>query len=241
MKIQLYILALIGLFSVPVHADESENLDRIEKNIAESLKSYNLDGKLTRIRTTPFENLYEVMIGPDVIYMSGDGRFVLKGDLLDLQEQKNISEEQRSLARKQILESIPAKEYIEFAPKKTEHILYVFTDVDCVFCRRLHQDVPKLNKQGIAVRYLAWPRNGVNTEAGNIMKSVWCAEDRQQALTDAKNDKPVESKECPNPVENQYKLGQMIGVRGTPAIYLEGGEDLRGYRSPEEIASIFNR
>lgn len=241
MRKQLYILALTGLLSVPAHADESENLDRIEKNITESLKSYNLDGKLTRIRSTPFGNLYEVMIGPDVFYMSGDGRFVLKGDLLDLQEQKNISEEQRALARKEILESIPPKEYIEFAPEKTEHVLYVFTDVDCVFCRRLHQDVPALNEQGIAVRYLAWPRNGVNTEAGNIMQSVWCADDRQKALTDAKNDKPVDSRECPNPVEKQYKLGHMMGVRGTPAIYLEGGQDLRGYRSPEEIASILNR
>lgn len=241
MKKPLYVFALAGLLSLPVYADESEDLARVEKNITESLKNYNLEGELTRIRSTPFGNLYEVMIGPDLVYMSGDGRFVLKGDLLDLQEQKNVSEEQRAMARKEILESIPAGEYIEFAPEETEHVLYVFTDVDCVYCRRLHQDVPELNGNGIAVRYLAWPRNGVNTEAGNIMQSVWCAEDRQQALTDAKNDKPVEAEECSNPVEKQYRLGHKIGVNGTPAIFLESGEDLRGYRHPEEIVKIFNR
>ena len=241
MKNPLYVLVLTGLLSVPAQAVESDALDNVEKNITKALKGYDLDGELTRIRKTPFDNLYEVMIGPDLFYMSGDGRFVLKGDLLDLQEQKNISEEQRAMARKEILESIPAKQFIEFAPKKTEHVLYVFTDVDCAYCRRLHQDVPELNENGIAVRYLAYPRNGTDSEAAGIMQSVWCAKDRRQALTDAKNNRPVEPRECPNPVAEHYQLGQKLGVSGTPAIYLEGGEAVRGYRPPEMIVHILNQ
>ncbi len=98
---------------------------------------------------------------------------------------------------------MPAREIIEFAPGKTDHIIYVFTDIDCSYCRRLHRDVPELNKNGVAIKYLAYPRAGIGSRAFKDMEAVWCAEDKKQALTDAKNGEAVISNECENPVEKQ--------------------------------------
>ncbi len=234
--VYLLILAVSSAAARPAYAEQAP-----EEVIARALEAFWPEVEITRISPTPIANLYEVMIGPDVIYMSGDGRFVLRGDLLDLRERRNLSEDQREEVRKAILEKLPAKDYIEFAPAKTEHIVYVFTDVDCSFCRRLHRDVPELNARGIAVRYLAFPRGGAGTRTYDVMQSVWCSSDRRQALTDAKNGKAVKPSQCASPVASHLQLGQKFGVRGTPAIYLENGQELPGYTPPDELLSIVGK
>ena len=213
----------------------AESTADAEKNIRHTLQQLAPDDTITRIGPTPFENLYEVIMGPSVIYMSGDGRFIMKGDLYDMQEHQNISENERQLARKAIFSSLSANEYIEFSPENPEHIIYVFTDIYCGYCRKLHHDVPVLNKNGLAVRYLAYPRTGIGSSSYSKLEAVWCAEDRQQAMTDAKNGKNVVSKQCSNPVANEYELGQKFGLRGTPAIYKANGEELSGYIPPDDL------
>lgn len=199
------------------------------------------DLEISRIRKSEVESLYEVMLGSEIIYVTGDGHYILQGDLLDIQQRRNLSEEQRSTARVDILQKIPEKEMIEFAPDKVKHTIYVFTDVDCGYCRRLHRDMPELNKLGIAVRYLAFPRAGIGSKAYLEMESVWCSDNRNQALTDAKAGKIVTAKKCSNPVARHYALGQSIGVRGTPAIYLEDGREMPGYLPPKELIRVLNR
>ena len=213
----------------------ANDLARAEQNIRQILTTLIPDEPVTRVRETPFENIYEVMMGPNVIYMSGDGRYIFRGDLLDLKGRSNLSENERTLARKMIFDGLSKNEYIEFSPKNPEHLIYVFTDINCSYCRKLHRDIPELNKNGVGVRYLAYPRGGMNTNAGIIMQSVWCANDRQKALTDAKNGKQIASKQCDDPVEKEYILGQKMGVRGTPAIFTSDGEELTGYMPPGEL------
>jgi len=232
----LFSCLYLCLVSFGSRADES-----VESNIVRGLNSLQPDVEISAITPTPVVNIYQVTIGADVVYMTSDGRYAFKGDLLDLEGRRNLSEEERSIARIDILEKLPEKDLIEFAPEKTEHAIYVFTDVDCSYCRRLHRDVPELNKNGIAVRYLAFPRGGVNSPAFRKMVSVWCAKDRQQALTDAKNGKSIKSTDCANPVSKQYQIGRDLGIRGTPAIYLENGTELPGYMPPKDLARVVKR
>lgn len=237
MRCFLVFFALFTCLVTPLaHADE--NLAEAEKNIKKVLGNLLPDEQVTRIRATPFDNLYEVLLGPNVVYISGDGRYIFRGDILDMQTRENKSEIERTLARKRIFNAMSKDEYIEFSPDNAEHLIYVFTDIDCSYCRRLHRDVPELNKHGVGVRYLAYPRGGIESPAFMTMQSVWCADDRKSALTDAKNGKQIPAKQCDNPVEEEYILGQKIGVRGTPAIYTENGEELSGYVPPEQLIKI---
>jgi thiol:disulfide interchange protein DsbC len=147
----------------------------------------------------------------------------------------------RSQARVDLLENIPENEYIEFTSKDSKDIIYVFTDVDCGYCRKLHRDVTELNENAITVRYLAYPRGGVRSATYKQMENIWCAEDRPQALTDAKKGRPAKASKCDNPVANQYALGKKMGVRGTPAIFLESGRALPGYLPPDELLKALGR
>ena len=215
--------------------------ERIEERLTRSLQQVFPDIEITRVSSTPIENIYEVIIGPDVVYMTDDARFILKGDLIDIKERRNLSEDVRASSRADSLKNIPESEYIEFTSKESKDTIYVFTDIDCGYCRKLHRDVPELNDNSITVRYLAYPRAGIGSSVYRRMGDVWCAEDRQQALTDAKSGRPVEANDCKNPVENQYLLGKKLGVRGTPAIFLESGRALSGYMPPDELLGVIGR
>jgi len=215
--------------------------EQVEARLIKRLQEVFPGVDISHVKSTPIDNIYEVMMGPDVIYMTDDAHFVLKGDLIDMQERRNISEAVRSQARVDLLENIPENEYIEFTSKDSKDIIYVFTDVDCGYCRKLHRDVTELNENAITVRYLAYPRGGVRSSTYKQMTNVWCAEDRPQALTDAKNGRPAKVSNCENPVANQYALGKKMGVRGTPAIFLESGRALPGYMPPAELLKALGR
>lgn len=235
MKTLRYCIFLFIFFAAAVALAE-DNIAVAKDKITRTLQIILPPGEtITGINLTPIAGLYEIALGPSVIYMSGDGRYLFRGDLMDMQERLNISEQVRSVARKKIFDNLQSSDYIEFSPAKPEHVIYVFTDVECSYCRRLHRDVPVLNENGIGVRYLAYPRGGTGSRAYATMQAVWCADDRKQALTDAKNGVQFIAKKCKNPVEDEYLLGQKIGVRGTPGIYTENGDELPGYAPPDEL------
>ncbi|GJM05269.1 MAG: thiol:disulfide interchange protein DsbC [marine bacterium B5-7] len=227
----------IGLFiSFSVIAE-----DRLDAELSLALSRLLPDVEIDDVSPTPIDGLYQVVIGSDVIYMTRDGNYVIKGEIIDLEERRNLTEEVRADSRVSILNSIKEDDYIEFSSKNMQDAIYVFTDIDCGYCRKLHMDVPELNSLGVSVRYLAYPRAGVDSAVGHEMSSVWCAKDRQKALTAAKNRESIETASCDDPVAEQYAMGQQLGVRGTPAIYLQNGRMLPGYMPPNEIIKQLER
>ncbi|MFK7916124.1 MAG: DsbC family protein [Pseudomonadales bacterium] len=176
----------------------------------------------------------------ETYYGTEDGRYLFSGDLfrLDDNDLVNLSEERRSGQRKTLLASIETKDTVVFAPnKQAKASLYVFTDVDCGYCRKLHQEVPALNAMGIEVRYLAYPRAGVGSPSYDKIVSAWCARDPQAALTNLKAGQNIKTQTCTNPVANQYDLGRQMGINGTPAIVLEDGTLLPGYMPAAQLAA----
>lgn len=234
---RLFVMFLLAVSSFAVAAADTSG---IERNIRDGLSRIAPDMEVDQVNPTPIDGLYEVVLGAEVIYMTADGRYVLRGELLDLEKQANLTQEVRADMRQQLLADLPMDNMIRFSNGKSDHVIYVFTDTDCGYCRKLHQDVPYLTDHGVEVRYLAYPRAGLDSKTYNEMASVWCADDRQAALTRAKQNEKVETRDCDNPVADQYELGRRIGVNGTPAIYLENGRALPGYVPPEQLLAILN-
>ncbi len=193
---------------------------------------------------SPMTGLYEVQVvdGP-LLYVSQDGARFIAGDLFEVQDGgqgfSNLAEVQRQQERKELIAAVKPEDMIIFAPPEPKTTLTVFTDVDCGYCRKLHNEVPELNRLGIAVHYLAFPRQGLSSPSYRKIATAWCAADRQQTLTRLKNGEKVPDKVCnPNPVAAQMLLGERIGVSGTPALVLEDGTLIPGYRPAREIAQL---
>lgn len=191
------------------------------------------DMPIAAIRPAEAPGLYTVELGDSTAYYAtADGSHLIAGDLYSVGPQgfDNRTEDLRAAKRVGMLDEVSTSDMIVFpAQGETRGVINVFTDVDCGFCRRLHREVPALNAMGVEVRYLAYPRAGLDSRSAQKLVWAWCAKDRQTALTREKNDQPIEQRSCANPVAAEYRLGQRMGVRGTPAIFLADGTMLPGY------------
>lgn len=197
-----------------------------------------LEIKVEDIRPSPIAGLYEVSSGAEVGYVSADGRFYVDGDVFDMGSKQNLTEDRRKQGRLALLAGVSDADTIVFAPKTAaRHTVTVFTDVDCVHCRRLHGDMAELNRLGIRVRYLMFPRGGPDSDAWSKAESVWCSGDRKEALTRAKRGEKIEARRCESAVAAQYELGRQLGITGTPGIITDQGEFLAGYASAAYLGS----
>ena len=189
------------------------------------------------VRTTPVAGLYEYRKGAQLLYVTADGRFGLAGDLYQLGDNTNLSDIRRRELRLALINAVPESSMVVFAPTTTpKYTITVFTDVDCGYCRALHRQISEYNRLGVKVRYLFFPRTGPNTESWEKAEKVWCSSDRRAALTQAKRDEPLKAAVCrPNPVAEQYALGQAIGLQGTPGIVTGSGDLLPGYAPPDAL------
>ena len=187
------------------------------------------------VRQSPVPELFEITFGPRIVYITSDGRYLVQGKLVDLETRTEITDERLSQLKQAALESIGADQMISYSPDKPKHTVSIFTDIDCGFCRQLHAEMEQYNKQGIAVRYLFYPRAGIGSDSYKKAVSVWCADDRQTAMDSAKAGNAVPEKSCENPVEAHYELGQEMRVQGTPAIVLADGEVVPGYVPADKL------
>ncbi len=238
----LFLLGCCFYFFLCFQASAESELDaQVRDRIRQGIEAFISDDSIINIQPTPLHNIYQVQIGLDLIYIDGDGRFALRGDLLDLQDKLNLTENWKKRQRGIMLKRMPQQELIEFAPEQAHYTIYAFTDVQCGYCRTFHRDVPELNRHGIAVRYLAFPVIGDPSFAHQLMESVWCAKDPKQALTQAKKGVQIEPLRCDNPVSRHLQLGREFGITGTPAIYSEDGTQLGGYLVPQELIKILQQ
>ncbi len=230
-----FILASMLMVS-PLHADSDT-----EKLLGSSIKKVlGEDVVINSVTETPIQGLYEIVFNDSkVVYMSANGRYVLEGDLMDLEGRQNLTENRRTEARAMGFKNIDVNQLIEYAPEKTEHVLYVYTDIDCAYCRKFHNQMKTLNDNGIAVRYLAFPRAGLGSSAYVAAESAWCADDKKSALTAAKAGKSIPPAVCDDRVAAQYEMGKAMGVRGTPSVYLADGKEMGGFIPAEELIRFF--
>lgn len=228
-------LLVTGLFSSAVLADE-------KKVIQAQLQKIIPNAPQADIQPSVIKGLYEVSVGPLVIYMSADGKYAFNGSLINLDTRENLTDIAKSKARTEAMAKIPESSMIVYPAKgEQKHFVTVFTDIDCPYCHKLHKEIPELNEAGISVRYLAYPRAGMNSPAYFKAVSAWCAKDPAKAMDDAMAGKSLEKTQCENPVAKHMQQAQYFGVNGTPNIVLDNGRLIPGYVPAKELIQIFNR
>ncbi len=193
------------------------------------------------VRPAALHGLYEVVLGTQVVYVSADGRYLLSGDLIDVAQRRNLSEERRSLIYKAAIDRVGEETMIVYAPERVKHTVTIFTDIDCPYCRKLHNEMKSYNDAGIKVRYLAFPRSGIGSESYRKTVSVWCAKDPAAAMTRAKAGQKVEERSCDNPVRRHLELVKELGVNATPTIFLEDGRRVPGYVPAQRLTEILEQ
>lgn len=229
-------LAVIGLgAAVPAVADE--DLEAVRGKISAMFDEIAPE----HVDASGIDGWYKIQKGAIVAYVSADGRYLMQGEMIDLDENVNLTERARSDARRDLMATLDDGAAITFSPAEVQHSVTIFTDIDCSYCRRLHAQIDDYLAKGIEVRYLLYPRNGPASRAWNTSEDVWCSADRQDALTAAKLDREFETKSCDaSMIQQHYVLGREVGLSGTPAIVLDDGTLIAGYLPPEALEVRLN-
>ncbi|KPA92905.1 MULTISPECIES: DsbC family protein [Pseudomonas] len=235
--IQIFAAAALALASTFALAD-----DAAEQAIRKSLDSLQLETPVESITASPLSGLYEVKLkGSRVLYASADGQFVMQGYLFQLKDGKpvNLTEKTERLGISKLINGIPVAETVVYpAIGETKSHITVFTDTTCPYCHKLHAEVPALNKMGIEVRYVAFPRQGLGSPGDQQLQAVWCSTDKRAAMDKMVEGEEIKAAKCTNPVSRQFALGQSIGVNGTPAIVLADGQVIPGYQPAAQVAKL---
>ncbi|WP_018862070.1 MULTISPECIES: DsbC family protein [unclassified Thioalkalivibrio] len=206
--------------------------DAIEERMAEVIPNAEIDS----IQETGMEGIFEVRYGTEIFYVSGDGKYLLQGNLIDLDTRDNLTQESLRGVRADMFAAIDDEELVVYSPNgDTRGVLNVFTDPNCPYCRELHQDIPQYLEAGIKVRYLMFPVLG--RDSPQIMDRIWCADDREDAMDRAKVGEKLEEIDgsCDTPQDAHMALGQQLNLRGTPALVTEDGQQMSGYQEPEAV------
>lgn len=223
---------LLVSFVFQAHA-EDDNKAAIQAKIETLLQM-----QVTSVTEAPIEGLLQVMTERGLFYVSADAKYFLHGRIFNLDEgMRNETEDALSTVRIDGMKTFK-NDMIEFKADDEKYQVTVFTDITCGYCRKLHNQVDEYNKLGITVRYLAFPRGGPSSKGFSDMESVWCAKDKQAAMTAAKAGDSVDKASCTSKVRDQYMFGQQVGVTGTPAIMLADGSMLPGYQPPEQLEKM---
>ena len=233
-RIQLLITALVTCFLIStVNADsgEGQGYDAVETKI----RSLVPNATTIAVSETPIEGILQVQINSDIVYVTADGQYLLQGQIMDIDTHANLTDQAKSGIRLSLLTDVKLDEQITFSPEQPEYDLIVFTDIDCGYCRKLHNQMKGYNEHGIAIHYMAFPRAGIGSDSYDKFVSVWCADDQKEALTLAKNGTDPVPQKCPNPIADQYELGRAVGVTGTPAMLTSDGALIPGYMPPEQL------
>ncbi len=231
----------VGGETASKQAEVSPSLEAsIRKTITEQLGPV----PIQKIKRSELNGFYEVFVSGQMIYISQDQKFLFPGPLLKVEQGQLVNLSQNSLReldrerapeRAKIIAVISEENMVVFRAPDEKYVVNVFTDVDCAYCRRLHQNMEGYLDRGITIRYLAFPRAGVGSGAYNKLVSVWCAKDRQAAMDDAKLRNKFDIKDCDNPVADQYSLTRKLGLTGTPALILSDGELISGFLEPAKL------
>lgn len=232
-------IAPLILLLAPIVLYSSDSKDT-DADIAQLKEKY---ANVDEVRPTPVPGLYELRFGYRIAYVDASGQFGFlgSGDLQDVASGENLTQSRRAEVRRELMASLDEWDTLDFMPDRTEHELLVFTDVDCGYCRRLHQQMAEYHEMGIGVRYVAFPRSGPDTDSWTTMQSIWCSDDRPAAMTSAKAGGFVPERQCDSEsVERHFELGREIGLSGTPALLTPGGELIPGYVPPIRLAAILN-
>lgn len=249
----IVVLTLFGVHSssqqetLESNATDSD-LEQKQNAVSETVRR--LGGKVQSIEETPVEDLFLVETpASEFIYITGTGKHFFVGTLYEMREDTqfpfNLTEERRNKSRWKLLQALDKDESINFTSDTTDTsdsaVVYVFTDITCGYCRLLHKDMDDYNNAGIEIRYLAFPRAGVDSPSYDYLVSAWCADDPNAAMTLLKNGKQIEQKTCESPVAEHLQLGQKMQVQGTPALILADGSLIPGYQKPAQLVQILEQ
>jgi thiol:disulfide interchange protein DsbC len=215
--------------------------DEVDVDIKKTVSNAYPDVAIDEIKKIN-NNFHEIIINKQIYYVTNDGKYLIVGNVINLDTKESITENTKMNQRLSIIDSIDMKNFMIFKPMKTDHVLTIFTDTSCPYCQKLHNEIPDLLENNIEIRYVLFSRNGNDVDAYQQLVSAWCSDDRIDALEDLfAGDILDDTSNCENPIARNFDYAGSLSVEGTPTIFLEDGRIIPGYQNYKNILAFINK
>jgi len=235
-KMKPLLFLLLVVISFPAFSEDSEEL-----KLKQKLTKMFPNEVPFEVSRTPVPGLFEIDFGDSFMYITADGQYAVKGDIIDMFSNTNLTDAKRSSTRLATLSVITDENTIIYPAKKKLTTITVFTDIDCSYCRKLHSQMQGYNDLGITIKYAFYPRAGLGSSSYKKAVSVWCADDKRKALDRAKSGQFVESRDCDNPIKLHMDVANKLGITSTPTLVFEDGQIIPGYIPPDRLLSVMKQ
>ena len=220
-------------------ANSPQDSEALGEEIIEKLRARLPQFNFGSVVETSVAGLYQIENGGRILYVNETADYIIDGSLIRVEDRANLTDSALGLLHVGLIAGVDEKDMLIYEPDEpSDRSITVFTDISCGYCRLLHEQIDELLESGLRVRYLLYPRAGLGTQAHKDLESVWCADDPQEAMTNAKSGGVIEQLSCDNPIEQHVALASQVGLRGTPLIYTDSGEQIPGYREAKALAEL---
>ena len=237
-----FLLLFCALMALPLMAADNESVNDTEiAKLELRLAAMFPEGTEYKIARTPVPGLFVVDFDDAFVYITADGQYAVKGDIINMLTNTNLTDKKRAVGRLKSMAVITDKDVITYPVKNKKTSMTVFTDIDCSYCRKLHSDMQGYNDQGIEIRYVFYPRAGIGSNSHQKATSVWCADDQQKALDSIKSGRKIETRQCSTPIVKHVEVADKLGIRSTPTLMFEDGTVMPGYITPARLALILKQ
>lgn len=226
-RIRLIAIAIAMAFQTSLWAESDPVLERLETLVGTESAPV--------VSSTPIDGLVQVMLGSEVFFMTSDGQYFIKGQIVDLDTRNDLGELALRDYRQKLIEAVDIDTLISYGPAEADHDLIVFTDTDCGYCRQLHTLIDDYNALGIRVHYAAYPRAGIDSSTHADLVSVWCSDHPRRAMDRAQTGQSNPARQCDTPIQSHIELGRQLRITGTPTMVMSNGALVTGIPKPDEI------
>lgn len=213
------LITLLTLAISPLFAQEAA----IRKSLSERLANL---PKIDEISKTPMNGLYEVRMGSDVMYSDAEGSFLIQGNLIDVKQRRNLTEERVEKLSAIAFDQLPLKNAFTQVRGNGKRKLAVFADPNCGYCKRFEKDLQKLDN--VTIYHLLYPILGEDSKVKS--KNIWCAKDRAKSWNDwmINSTTPVTANCDAAAVDANVEFGKKNRITGTPTLFFADGTRVPG-------------
>jgi len=212
----------------------------------EILKTLNPDLKVLDIQSSPIKSLWEVTInagGQKVLaYIDFSKHYLITGEILEPKEKKNLTRDRLAEINKVDVSTIPLDDAIVMGDKNATYKVIVFSDPECPYCVKLHQELKKVvEKRKDIVFFIKMFPLPIHKGSYDKAKAIVC-EKSLALLDDAFEKKEIPAAKCPAPaVDENMELAKKLGINGTPALIFPDGRIIPGYMEADALIKALEK
>ncbi|HET6419466.1 MAG TPA: DsbC family protein [Geobacteraceae bacterium] len=208
-------------------------------------------GDVKNVKMSPVKGLWELTLERNgregIAYLDFSKKYILPGPIFDLATgNRHGTPPSRNQARKTDVSKIPLSDSVILGNPNGKKKMFVFTDPDCPFCRKMHEELKRLTtmEPDLAIYVKMYPLNIHPKAYGKARVILGAGANAPKMLDKAFSGEPLPEpgpSDPAGPVDESIRFAESIGIYSTPTLVLPDGTIAPGVMDSETIRILLHK